>query len=114
MGLSGACLNRKSLPDFATLNEIRQDLLAEGEVRKAVSTSLSRQRVPLVQQTVEKIVLDANRPVRLADIKPLAEEILGQPLQRTTMKSALAVLAQNESLVIRVSRGLYGSATTKR
>lgn len=114
MGLSGASLNRQSLSNFATLNEIRKVRLADSGIREVAFSPLIRLRVPLVQQTVEKIVIDSVHPVRLAEIKPLAEEILGQPLKRAAIKSALGVLAQNKSPVVRVSRGLYSHAIAKQ
>lgn len=43
--------------------------------------------------------------MRLAEIKPLAEEVLGQPLNHITIKSALSALARSESLVTRLSEG---------
>lgn len=109
MGLSGTCSNRASAPDFAALNEIRQACIDKFDERKIEPRARVPQKVLPVQQTVEVIILEAEHPMRLAEIKPLAEEVLGQPLKHITIKSALSALARNGSSITRVSRGLYSA-----
>lgn len=111
VGLSGASLNPQLLPNFVTLNDIRQARIAETDERQIAPRPPVPQRVLPIQQTVEAIVLGSDHPMRLAEIQPIAEQVLGQPLKRTAIKSALGVLASHpDSLVYRVSWGLYGLA----
>lgn len=114
VGLSGASLNPQLLPNFTALNDIRQARITESAERKIKPRPPVPQRVLPIQQTVEAIVLGSDHPMRLAEIQPLAEQVLGQPLKRTAIKSALGVLAQNKSPVVRVSRGLYSHAIVKQ
>lgn len=110
MGLSGTSSNRPSTPDFAALNEIRRACIDKfgGQVIES-KVRVPRKVLPM-QQTIEAIILESEHPVRLAEIKTLAEEVLGQPLKHITVKSALSALARNEPSVTRVSRGLYTGA----
>ncbi len=110
VGLSGTCSNRPSTPDFAALNEIRQACIDKFDGRRIEPRARVPKKVLPVQRTVEVIILESEHPMRLAEIKPLAEEVLGQPLKHITIKSALSALSRSESSVTRLSRGLYSGA----
>ena len=103
--LNGACSNPRFRDE--TLPRLRQISGKATSRRRKPVTKVLKPRTGLVQETVKHVLLSAGKPLRVKEIHKRCEEVLGTPVNYSTVKDCLREKRRAQPLFDRVAHGTY-------
>lgn len=105
--LNGTLSNREVMVETSKLHTIKARLLATAPTRAEPATALG-ERAGRIKQTVIQVLETAGLPLRVAEISEACEQLLGIPVNRSTISDCLIKhSAGDRRLVDRTARGEY-------
>jgi hypothetical protein len=107
MELNGALSNPRVQLELPKLRSLRASLLRQAVHSPRPPTVVRRTRTPVLE-TVTRALTAATRPMRAREVHRAAEELLGQPVEWSSVRSALAACVnESKPRFRRLRRGLY-------
>ncbi len=109
MELIGALSNFSTQERLEKLSAMLAKIEASGAAPRP-SRFAAKRRAGLLTRIIEQVLAEAEGPMRMHEIHAAAEELIGQPVPRSTVKNCLANNCKGEKArFVRLERGRYGA-----